>query len=122
LAWGVWFKCLTKFRIEEKIPQMRILYTLLLLLFTISNTYSLTEQEEFELYKEFKAQKAAEKSQSNNSNAVNAGGVSDEKSVKVVVNNNYSDNSDGKNIDYKKSMIMYEAAKKILGLGLVFLT
>ena len=102
---------------------MRFLLTLGLISLLSLQSFALTEEEEFELYKEFKAKKQAEKQADQTTNST-SNAAKDNQPVNVIVNNNnYGGNNQGSTTNYKKSLAIYESSKKNpwIGVGLAYL-
>ena len=93
-------------------------YLILILILAITNqSFALSEQEEFELYKEFKAQKASESSSQNQNDETNE---SNQKEVNVYITNSNDSKTDSGNQFNQKAFYYYENQKKSLGTAGVF--
>ena len=90
-------------------------YLILILILAITNqSFALSEQEEFELYKEFKAQKASESSSQNQSDTSNDD-ADTQKEVNVYITNSNDSKTDSSNQFNQKAFYYYENQKKSLG-------
>ena len=97
---------------------MRLFLMLGLVIMLSFQSFALTEDEEFELYKEFKAKKASQTKKSTPNE------TKDTQPVNVVVNNNnYGESNQQTSTNYKKSLAIYESTKKNpwAGVGLAYL-
>ena len=95
-------------------------YLILILILAITNqSFALSEQEEFELYKEFKAQKASESSSQNQSDTSNDD-ADTQKEVNVYITNSNDSKTDSGNQFNQKAFYYYENQKKSLGTAGAF--
>lgn len=101
---------------------MRFLLTLGLISLLSLQSFALTEEEEFELYKEFKAKKQAEKQADQTTNSTSNTAKGNQPVNVIVNNNNYGGNNQGSTTNYKKSLAIYESSKKNpwIGAGLAY--
>ena len=98
---------------------MKKIFIVLLLIFTCVNAYSLTEEEEFELYKEFKQSKKQQEVNTTGTEQSNQG----KEPVNVIINNNLSSDTNSNNLSKNNAFYFYDQQKKapLLGAGLAYI-